>query len=202
MKTTQDNFFFTTAYLAKPRVRVYNLRYKGGMQGNIRVHEPVRLFGHDVVITRAVTSDAEAIQQIVISAYSKYVPRMGGQKPAPMTADYQSIITSRSLEVFVLREQKDGTVLGSILLSDPGDGSIKVNNLVVDSAAQGRGYGKLLMGFAEDVARERGREALALFTNEKMTENIVLYPKMGFVEVERKVEDGYSRVYFRKTLSS
>ncbi|KAL1876263.1 hypothetical protein Daus18300_002891 [Diaporthe australafricana] len=172
------------------------------MPGNIFPPQSVRVTGHDVVIEKAAPSDAEAIKQIVMSAYSKYVPRMGGQEPAPMTADYHTIIASHSQEVFILRRESDGIVLGSILLSDPGDGSVKVNNLVIDSAAQGRGYGRLLMGFAEDVASARGRIALTLFTNEKMSENIVLYPKMGFVEVERKVEDGYSRVYFRKALTS
>lgn len=168
------------------------------------IHAPkaVRDSNHEVVIEKAVPSDADDIKKIVIAAYSKYVPRMGGQEPAPMTANYHTIIASHSQEVFVLRRQQDGKVVGSILLSDPGDDCIKVNNLVVDEAAQGRGYGKLLMGFAERVACERRREALTLFTNEKMTENILLYPRLGFVEVEKKVEDGYSRVYFRKTLSS
>ncbi|KAI3392762.1 hypothetical protein diail_5198, partial [Diaporthe ilicicola] len=164
------------------------------VQNNVCGPEPVRVSNHEIVIEKATPSDAEAIKQIVMSAYSIYVPRMGGQEPAPMRANYHTIIAFHSQEVHVLRRQGDGTVLGSILLSDPGDGSIKVNNLVVDSAAQGRGYGRVLMGFAEDVARARGRAALTLFTNEKMTENIVLYPKMGFVEAERKVEDGYSRV--------
>jgi ribosomal protein S18 acetylase RimI-like enzyme len=157
---------------------------------------------HEVAIEKALLSDADAIKKMVVAAYSKYIPRMGGQPPAPMTANYHAIIASLSQDVFVLRQQVDGKVVGSISLSDPGDGSLKVNNLVVDQTAQGRGYGKLLMGFAERVTCERGREALTLFTNEKMTENLVLYPKMGFLEVNRKVEDGYSRVYFRKTLSS
>lgn len=172
------------------------------MSGITYAPEAVGASNHEVVIEKALLSDAEVIKQIVIAAYSKYVPRMGGQEPAPMTADYHTIIASLSQEVFVLRRQVDGKVLGSILLSDTGDDSTKVNNLVVDSAAQGRGYGRLLTGFAEGVARERGRAALTLFTNEKMTENTVLYPQMGFVEVQRKMEDGYSRVYFRKTLSS
>lgn len=172
------------------------------MSGTTDIPEPTRARKHEVVIEKALLSDAEAIKQLVIAAYSKYVPRMGGQQPAPMTTDYHSIIASHSQEVYVLRRQEDSKVVGSILLSDPEDGSIKVNNLVVDAASQGRGYGRLLMGFAEGVARERGRTALTLFTNEKMTENLVLYPKMGFVEVGRKIEDGYSRVYFRKTLSS
>ncbi|KAK7735727.1 hypothetical protein SLS63_003685 [Diaporthe eres] len=166
------------------------------------IPQPAKASDDEVVIEKALPSNAEAIKQIVITAYSKYVPRMGGQEPAPMTADYHAIIATHSQEVFVLRRQEDGKVVGSILLSDPGDDSIKVNNLVVDEASQGRGYGKLLMTFAEGVAHKRGRAALTLFTNEKMTENIVLYPKMGFFEVERKMEDGYSRVYFRKTLSS
>lgn len=172
------------------------------MSGTTHAPKAASASTHGVEIEEALVSDAEAIKQIVLAAYSKYVPRMGGQEPAPMAADYHTIIASRSQEVFVLRRQGDGKVLGSVLLSDPGDGSIKVNNLVVDAAAQGRGYGRLLMDFAEGVARERGRAALTLFTNEKMTENIVLYPKMGFVEVGRRVEDGYSRVYFRKALPS
>lgn len=178
------------------------LLYERVMSGIIYSSKAATASSHEVVIENALPSDAEAIKQIVIAAYSKYVPRMGGQEPAPMTTDYHTIIASHSQEVYVLRRQADSKVVGSIMLSDPGDGSIKVNNLVVDAASQGRGYGRLLMGFAEGVTRERGLAALTLFTNEKMTENILLYPKMGFVEIERKVEDGYSRVYFRKTLSS
>lgn len=172
------------------------------MSNTTDAFEAVTATNKEVGIEKALPSDAEAIKQIVIAAYSKYVPRMGGQEPAPMAANYHSIITSHSQEVFALRRQEDDKLVGSILLSDPGDGSVKVNNLVVDEAAQGRGYGKLLMAFAEQIARDRGRTALTLFTNEKMMENVVLYLKMGFVEVERKVEDGYSRVYFRKTLST
>lgn len=187
--------------MSKPRASISCL-HKKDMSGITNAPEAVGASNDGVIIEKALLSDAEAIKQIVIDAYSKYVPRMGGQEPAPMTTNYSTIIASHSQEVFVLRRQNDRNVVGSILLSDPGDDSIKVNNLVVDSAAQGRGYGRLLMGFAEGVARERGRAALTLFTNEKMTENIVLYPKMGFVEIQRKMEDGYSRVYFRKTLSS
>lgn len=172
------------------------------MSGTTDTPEPTSARNDDVVIEKALLSDAEAIKQIVIAAYSKYVSRMGGQEPAPMSTNYHSIIASHSQEVFVLRRQEDSKVMGSILLSDTEDGSIKVNNLVVDAASQGRGYGRLLMGFAEGVACKRGRAALTLFTNEKMTENLGLYPKMGFVEVERKVDEGYARVYFRKTLSS
>lgn len=58
------------------------------------------------------------------------------------------------------------------------------------------------MAHAEQYARDRARSAITLYTNEKMHENLALYPKMGFVQTDARVEDGYRRVYFRKTLLS
>ena len=33
-----------------------------------------------------------------------------------------------------------------------------------------------------------------------MTENLELYPRLGYREVDRREEDGFSRVFFRKRL--
>ena len=65
---------------------------------------------------------------------------------------------------------------------------------VVDSSA--------LIDFAERRARELGLPAVTLYTNEAMVENLRLYPRLGFVETERRVEDGYRRVFFRKALDA
>lgn len=101
--------------------------------------------------------------------------------------------------MFVLRStQTDGFAAGSVLLSDSGNDLIQVNNLIVEPSAQGRGCGRIHVDFVEGVARERGSTAMVLFTNGIVTENITLYARMGFVETERREEDGYERVYFRK----
>lgn len=42
--------------------------------------------------------------------------------------------------------------------------------------------------------------AITLCTNERMTENIDLYSRLGYVEIERKTEESYQRVYMRKSL--
>lgn len=155
----------------------------------------------NVVIQAATPKDADTIKQITLACYAKYVGRIG-REPAPMTADYHALVADDAASVWMLRERDSSRGVGSIILYDsPGDDSLLVDNLIVDPAVQGRGYGRLLMGFAEDVARERGWPALTLFTNEKMYENLALYPKMGFVVVDRRVENGYHRVYFRKTLA-
>ncbi|KAH8884378.1 acyl-CoA N-acyltransferase [Thozetella sp. PMI_491] len=148
-------------------------------------------------IEKAKPENVTKIKAMVDAAYSKYIPRIG-KPPAPMLADYNKVIEAN--DVFVLQPD-DGDVIGSIILTiEDGADSVKVNNLVVDPAAQGRGYGRVLMAFAENFAKERGYAALTLFTNVMMHENMVLYPKLGFVETGRKTEDGYQRVYYRKEI--
>jgi GNAT superfamily N-acetyltransferase len=147
-----------------------------------------------LVVETAKTEDVPAIKLMIDAAYSKYIERFG-KLPAAMTADCDKLIETQSL--YVLRV--GGSVIGSVLLSRDGD-SIKVNNLVVEPSAQGRGYGRVLMGHAEDMARALGLAAVTLFTNEKMHENIALYTKIGFTETGRKTEEGFNRVFFRKSL--
>lgn len=156
-----------------------------------------------LLLEPATLQDAAAIKQIVVAAYSKYIARIG-KPPAPMTADYHAIIAAGAQQVHVLRRRDHGaSVVGAILLADHAhDDAVTVNNLVVDPAAQGRGYGRLLMDLAEETARVNGRAALTLYTNEMMVENLALYLKMGFVETGRRVEDGFRRVYFRRRLDT
>lgn len=135
---------------------------------------------------------------MVDSAYSKYIHRIG-QPPAPMMEDYYSVV--QTSPVFVLKENNQ-TSIGAIMFScDNGAKAMKIKNLVVSPAAQGRGYGRILMNYAENFAISQKMVALELYTNVKMYENIQLYAKLGFSEEGRRTEDGFERVYFYKDLS-
>ncbi|KAF4436044.1 acetyltransferase [Fusarium acutatum] len=147
-------------------------------------------------VTRAQASDIPSIQSMVNAAYEKYIPRIG-KPPAPMTADYASLLTTHEIFILCTTQSPVGAL---ILRHEPDSDAIKIENLVVDPSGQGRGYGKVLMRYAEDFARSRGCSALELYTNVKMFENLGLYLKMGFVETGRREEDGFERVYFRKEL--
>ena len=126
----------------------------------------------NLVVETAKAEDVSAIKPMIDAAYSKYIERFG-KLPAAMTADCDKLVETQSL--YVLRVGSN--VIGSILLSRDGD-SIKVNNLVVEPSAQGRGYSRMLMGHAESMARAQGLAAVTLFTNEKMHENIAHYTKI------------------------
>ncbi|GKT60051.1 acetyltransferase [Colletotrichum tofieldiae] len=150
-------------------------------------------------LSRANADDVPAIQSMIRVAYSKYIDRIG-KEPAPMKTNYDELIKTQL--VYVLQNDDSREVVGAIVLRhDPVAESLHINNLVVAPAAQRRGYGRVLMGCAEDVARAYQCTSLQLYTNIKMYENLVLYPKMGFIETERKIEDGYERVYFRRELA-
>lgn len=168
----------------------------------------------DVQVIRATRDHVPAVRAMVQAAYAKYVDRIG-RPPAPMLADYDKILEEDKQEVWVLAvpesssdtnpsSSSSSNTMGSIILApDPScAAALKINNLVVDPNSQGKGYGRVLMGFAEDLAKTRGLYKLTLFTNVMMWENIGLYAKLGFAEVDRRVEEGYERVYFEKDLGS
>jgi ribosomal protein S18 acetylase RimI-like enzyme len=75
-----------------------------------------------------------------------------------------------------------------------------LDNVAVDPASQGKGYGQLLLEFAEQEARRQGFGVIQLYTNVLMTENIALYSHLGYVKAHRAEEKGYSRIYMEKRL--
>lgn len=144
-------------------------------------------------IRPATHADQTDVEACVDVAYQMYVDRLG-KKPAPMLADYASLIASGS--VYVL--DQDG-VRGLIVL-EPRRDHLFVENVAVRPDAQGLGLGRRLMRFAEDQARQRGLPAIELYTHELMVENLGYYAHLGYDMVDRRREDGYDRVYMRKRL--
>ncbi|KAK2600203.1 hypothetical protein QQS21_005077 [Conoideocrella luteorostrata] len=156
-----------------------------------------------LTIRKALPSDIPQIQHMILTAFTKYIPRIG-KPPAPMTANYHRLLTSH--DIFTLQPDTSphgspNHVVGSIVLRADMDSKVMhINNLVVDPEAQGRGFGKVLLKYAEDWAAVKACTVMALYTNVKMFENFGLYARLGYEEVDRKEEDGYERVYFRKEL--
>jgi ribosomal protein S18 acetylase RimI-like enzyme len=138
----------------------------------------------------ATAADVPAIERIVDRAYAPYVERIG-RRPAPMDADYTALVEHTRVLV-------DGDdVVGLIVVLDEAD-HVFVENVAVDPSATGRGYGRMLLGYAESRARELGLPQVRLYTNAAMTENLAMYPRLGYVETDRRSEDGFDRVYFAK----
>ena len=147
-------------------------------------------------IRLATANDTGAITQCVIRAYELYVPRMG-KKPAPMLADYTQLTAAGVVHL----AEVEPMIAGVIVMFANQDHWF-VETIAVDPLFQGKGLGTQLMTFAEAQARYHDHTRVELYTNQKMTENLSFYPKLGYVRFDERVEDGYRRVYFRKTLEA
>ncbi|MGN6379870.1 MAG: GNAT family N-acetyltransferase [Gaiellales bacterium] len=143
----------------------------------------------------ATSADTDGIRRLVDEAYAVYVPRIG-RKPAPMTADHGALIAAGAVTV----AEMDGDVVG-VLVTHPEPDHLLVENVAVAPRCQGHGLGRLLLDHAEAQARELGLPELRLYTNQAMTENLAMYPRLGYVEAGRNVEHGFARVHFRKPVS-
>jgi ribosomal protein S18 acetylase RimI-like enzyme len=142
----------------------------------------------------ATVDDVAAVTGLVDAAYEHYVERIGGL-PGPMRADYRQVISDGAVTVAVTHE----SVVGLIVLAVTSDGFL-VENVAVHPSQQGRGLGRALLEFADGEARQAGFDSIYLFTHEKMTENLALYRKLGYVEYDRRSEGGFIRVFLRKQL--
>lgn len=149
-----------------------------------------------MTIRAAKPADLSSIEEIVERAYSPYIERMG-RPPGPMLDDYAKRIDAGEASVV----EHGGGVGGFLVLIDQED-HLLLDNVAVHPDAQGHGLGRKLMDYADAEARRRGYNELQLYTHESMTENIVLYGRLGWEETGRGLQAGFERVFMRKRLGS
>jgi ribosomal protein S18 acetylase RimI-like enzyme len=142
----------------------------------------------------ATATDVPRLTELAQAAYGHYVERIGGP-PRPMTDDYADVV--RSYQVTVAEQR--GEIVGLIVLGVDDEGFV-IENVAVDPAHQGSGVGRALLELAEADARRAGFDSIYLYTHERMTENLELYSRIGYVEYDRRPLGEASRVYMRKKL--
>ena len=147
------------------------------------------------MIRLATQADRPVVEDTVHAAYSIYIDRIG-KPPGPMLDDYATLIDAGVVSVF---EDANQNVLAIIVLLPKRD-HLLFDNIAVRPDWQGQGLGRRLIAFAESEARRLGYAEIRLYTHQKMTENVALYTRLGFVETGRGTEAGYDRVFMTKRL--
>ena len=146
------------------------------------------------IIRKASLSDLDQVEACAIAIYTRYIEPIG-KAPAPMVADFAASIENEDLYVI----EADEKICGFVVFYARDD-HIHLGNVALDPRFQGRGLGMRLIEFVEQRARADGYAQVKLYTNAKMTENLGLYPRLGYQQFDRRIEDGFDRVYFEKTL--
>jgi ribosomal protein S18 acetylase RimI-like enzyme len=139
-------------------------------------------------------ADVPRLAELVNAAYGHYVERIGGP-PRPMRDDYEEVV--RTCEVTVA--ERGGEVIGLIALGTTDEGFV-LDNVAVDPEHQGTGVGRALLEHAEAAAQRAGFDSIYLYTHERMTENLALYSRIGYIEYDRRPVGEAHIVFLRKRL--
>jgi len=115
-----------------------------------------------------------------------------------MLADFSAQIAKGHVYLAECKVVDQWLPVGYVVHYSVGD-LLHLENVAVMPQWRGRGIGGQLIAHAEDTARRLGLAGVHLYTNEVMTENLQLYPALGYVEIERKRVEGFNRVYFQKS---
>jgi ribosomal protein S18 acetylase RimI-like enzyme len=145
-------------------------------------------------IRPAVLVDIPAIKNCAKAAYELYVERIG-KEPAPMKANFVQQLNTHTIDVY----SHDNAVVGYIVYQVQGQ-KMMLENVAVHPSHAGNGFGRLLVTHVENITAELNIPTVILYTNEAMTENLVMYPKLGYKETHKIFEAGFNRVYFEKSV--
>ena len=152
--------------------------------------------GRGYALRPATAADVTSIKACIDASYRHYVERIG-RLPGPMTDDFAEVLRSRKVTIAEI----GGAIVGVLVLDVTSDGFL-LETVGVAPANRGKGLGRTLLELAEAEATRAGFDSIYLYTHQKMTENLALYTKIGYVEYDRRVDDGLPRVYMRKRLNS
>ncbi len=145
-----------------------------------------------IQIRLAIADDLLDVKSCARVSYSKYVERLG-REPAPMVADFAKQIDLSQIYIALYK-----SLFAGYVVFYPEGEHLHLESVAVVPSYAGQGIGKMLIEYVEQTACDNGLNAVELYTNEIMTENLTMYSKMGYVETERKQQEGFSRVFFRK----
>jgi len=83
--------------------------------------------------------------------------------------------------------EREGVIIGMVFVEMEGDERCLLGPFAVDPRSQGCGYGKLLLGLVEEIARvEPGVKSLALHVVNVRNTLIAFYKRQGFVDLDEE----------------
>jgi GNAT superfamily N-acetyltransferase len=133
--------------------------------------------------------EATAVDDALVEAFARLIPQLSKSSPPPNAEALQTIVSSEASHVLIAVDD-DGTIVGTttlVVFHIPTGGRAWIEDVVVDSAAAGRGISYDITRFALDLARSLGAKTVDLTSRPSREAANHVYKKLGFALRETNV---------------
>jgi GNAT superfamily N-acetyltransferase len=124
----------------------------------------------------------------VHAALAKLLPQLNPNLPIPTMERLRAIVADPAVTLLLARDEEQ--IVGTttvIVYTTPFWIKARLDEVVVDGAARGKGVGAALVKASLDLAREKGVEVVELQSGVQREAANRLYPRMGFKRRETNV---------------
>ena len=132
-----------------------------------------------VIVVEPVTS----VTLDLVAAMGRLLPQLHPTLPLPTAEVLDDVLQCQATTLLVAREGAQGPVVGTacvVVYRTPSRLHARLENVIVDDPARGRGVGAALTSEAVRRAREAGCSVIELNTNPRREEANRLYQRLGF----------------------
>ena len=115
------------------------------------------------------------------AALARLLPQLNAQLPVPTIERLRAIVADPAVTLLLAID--DGEIVGTatvIVYTTPFWVKARIDDVVVDEAARGKGVGEALVRACLDIARARGAQVAELQSGVQREAANRLYPRMGF----------------------
>ena len=137
-----------------------------------------------IIETQATVTDE------LLDALTRLIPQLKISSPRLTRDDVAALVSSDAVSLLTARADASARIVGMLTLivyRVPTGVRARIEDVVVDESARGRGVAVELVRRALEIAREKGADGVALTSNPRREAANKLYQKVGFKRWETNV---------------
>jgi len=104
----------------------------------------------------------------------------------PLGLSFSATDLEEEKEALLIAAYEDDRMLGCCMLVPAGPETVRLRQMAVNDHLQGKGIGKALMNFAENLARDRGYQKITMHARKNA---VGFYEKMNYKKVSDEFEE-------------
>lgn len=134
--------------------------------------------------------EVEAVDDHVVDAFARLIPQLNPESAVPDRAELERMVAARCTRLLLARLPESGRIVGAMALAlfeVPTGVRARIEDVIVDEEARGRGAGEALLRAALERAAQAGASTVDLTSHASREAANRLYVRLGFALLETNV---------------